>query len=219
MALPIPKGISKHHTSPYAAIDVNRPELSAAGKVIFITGGGSGLGLAFAQHFAKAGCTSITITGRRKKVIDEAKASLEKQYRGLKILAVQGDVTDKQAVERAFKQTEEIFGSVNVLINNAGYLPSYIPIASSSVAEWWKGFEVNVLGSFHVLSSFHPVAASDAVVISELTCQESILYISDVSFLTPYRYNICGRERDSAFAECVHCEQDGGGEAVRELRE
>jgi NAD(P)-dependent dehydrogenase (short-subunit alcohol dehydrogenase family) len=166
MAFPIPKGISTYHTSAYAAIDVTRPELSAAGKTVFITGGGTGLGLAFAQHFAKAGCTSIAITGRRQNVINDAKASLEKDFPGLKVLALQSDVTNKQAVEKSLKEVKDTFGPINVLINNAGYLPAYTPISSSSPDEWWTAFETNVRGTYNVLSSFPGVAAPDAVVIN-----------------------------------------------------
>jgi len=169
IAFPTPEGITKYHTTPYASIDVTRPELSAAGKVVLITGGGSGLGFAFAQHFAMAGCTSIVITGRRQDVIDDAKRALEKEYSALRVLAMQGDVTDKQAVVKAFETTTETFGAIDVLINNAGYLPSYTALASSDPDDWWKAFETNVRGSFNVLSSFLFSAASDAVVISKCT--------------------------------------------------
>jgi NAD(P)-dependent dehydrogenase (short-subunit alcohol dehydrogenase family) len=173
MAFPTPKGITKYHTSPYPAINVRRPELSAGGKVVFITGGGSGLGLVFAQHFAMAGCTTIAITGRRQNIIDDAKTSLEKEYSGLRVLALQGDVTDKQAVEAAFEATKETFGVIHVLINNAGYLPAYTALASSDPEDWWMAFETNVRGSFNVLSAFLPAAASNAVVFSKCTIQSS----------------------------------------------
>jgi len=48
------------HTSPYAAISATRPELSTAGKSIFITGGGSGIGPGIAHAFATSGAKKIT---------------------------------------------------------------------------------------------------------------------------------------------------------------
>ncbi|KAH7402745.1 hypothetical protein BKA66DRAFT_436145 [Pyrenochaeta sp. MPI-SDFR-AT-0127] len=167
MAFSKPKGIDTYHTTPYAAIDVTRPELSTAGKVVFITGGGSGLGLAFAEHFAKAGSTQIAITGRRQNVLDEAQKSIQAAYPKTTVLTLQGDVVDRQAVDAAFKQTHKTFGPIDILINNAGYLPAYEAIGKeSSPEDWWSGFSANVRGSHNVLSAFLPTAAADAVVIN-----------------------------------------------------
>ncbi|KAF2823307.1 NAD(P)-binding protein [Ophiobolus disseminans] len=166
MNFPAPAEISTYHNKSYPTIDISRPKLSAAGKTVFIIGGGSGLGLAFAQHFAKAGCTRIVITGRRSNVLNAAKSSLEKEFNDLKLLALQGDVTDRTAVEAAFRTSHETFGTIDVLINNAGYLPDLGPISSALQSDWWKGFEINVLGSFNVLSSFVPVGAQNAVVVN-----------------------------------------------------
>jgi NADP-dependent 3-hydroxy acid dehydrogenase YdfG len=159
--------LSFYETKPYAAIDVTRPELSAADKVVLITGGSAGLGFAFAEHYAKAGCTKITITGRRQQILDDAKSKIEKQYPHTKVLAIRADVTDRSAVSTAFQTTNSTFGPVNVLINNAGYLPAYEFIGQeTSAADWWSGFEINVRGSHNVLCAFLPVAAPDATVIN-----------------------------------------------------
>lgn len=167
MAFPRPKGIETYHTKPYASIDVTRPELSTAGKVVLITGGGSGLGLAFAEHFAKAGSTQIAITGRRQNVLDEAQKSIQAAYPNTTVLTLQSDVVDRQAVDAAFKQTHKTFGPINILINNAGYLPAYEFIGQETSADdWWSGFSTNVRGSHNVLSAFLPTAAPDAVVIN-----------------------------------------------------
>ena len=80
MKLTVPEGIKTFHTKPYPLLDVTRPELSAAGKVVLITGGGSGIGLVVAGHFAKAGSKTVAITGRRQNVLDEAKQSIESTY-------------------------------------------------------------------------------------------------------------------------------------------
>lgn len=156
-----------YKTKPYATIDVTRPELSAANKVVFITGGGAGLGLAFAEHYAKAGCTKITITGRRQQVLNDAKSRIQTAYPNTKVLALRADVTDRSAVSTAFQTTKSTFGPVSVLINNAGYLPAYEFIGQETSADdWWSGFEINVRGSHNVLCAFLPVAAPDATVIN-----------------------------------------------------
>lgn len=169
MAFPIPKGISTYHTSPYPSIDINRPELSTAGKVVLITGGGTGIGLATAQHFAAAGCTSLAITGRRAKVLAEAQKLIQDKYPATKVLTLASDVTNREGMVEAFKRTAETFGqNINVLINNAGYLPSYQSQGSAEKDsdEWWKAFVVNVRGAHNVLNAFLPVTAPDATVIN-----------------------------------------------------
>jgi NAD(P)-dependent dehydrogenase (short-subunit alcohol dehydrogenase family) len=82
------------------------------GEHVLITGGGSGLGFGMATAFAAAGA-NVTIVGRRKDVLEEAKSKIAGN-----VLAVDGDVkTDgKSILERAVKQ----YGPVTVLVNNAG---------------------------------------------------------------------------------------------------
>ncbi|KAF1841631.1 NAD(P)-binding protein [Cucurbitaria berberidis CBS 394.84] len=127
MEFPTPKGIETYHTKPYAAIDVSRPEVSAAGK-----------------HFAKAGSLKIAITGRRQQILDEAQKKIESAYPKTTVLTLQGDVADRAAVTTAFKKTLKTFGPIDVLVSNAGYMPGYEPIGGeTSPDEWWSTFETN----------------------------------------------------------------------------
>jgi NAD(P)-dependent dehydrogenase (short-subunit alcohol dehydrogenase family) len=170
MAFPNPDGINTYHTKPYPLINVTRPELSAAGKVVLITGGGSGIGLATAEKFAEAGSKTVAITGRRQQVLDEAKQKIESAYPGTKVLALQGDVTDRAAVDAAFKKTKDAFGPIDILVNNAGHLADFEPIGKeTSTDDWWRGFETNVKGSHHVLTAFLQTAAHDATVLNLTT--------------------------------------------------
>jgi NAD(P)-dependent dehydrogenase (short-subunit alcohol dehydrogenase family) len=167
MAFPLPQGISTYHTKPYPAIDISRPELSTTGRVVFITGGGSGLGLAFAQHFAAAGSTQIAITGRRQKVLLDAQKLIQGKHPATKVLTLQSDVVDRDGVIAAFKKTAETFGKVDILVNNAGYLPAYELLGSETLPDdWWSAFSINVRGSHNVLSAFLPVATQNATVLN-----------------------------------------------------
>jgi NAD(P)-dependent dehydrogenase (short-subunit alcohol dehydrogenase family) len=168
-SFPTPQGISTYHTTSYPSIDVSRPELSTSGKVILITGGGTGLGLAFAQHFAAAGSTSIAITGRRANVLLDAQKLIQEKYPKTKVLTLPSDVTDRAAIATAFKQTTDTFGAkVDILINNAAYLTDWnlIGADTENADDWWSTFSINVRGSHNVLSAFLSVAAPDATVIN-----------------------------------------------------
>src|ERR1700733_6695160 len=90
-----------HHHS-YPAIDPSRPELSAKGKVVLITGGGQGIGKATARAFAQANAYAVIITGRTQKTLLQTKSELEKINPVAKIRVFVGDVVNSDAVRTIF---------------------------------------------------------------------------------------------------------------------
>ncbi len=87
-----------------------------AGKVAFITGGGSGAGFGQAKVFAKAGC-KVAIADIRQDHLDQAAAELKK--RGAQVHAVKLDITDRAAYARAADEVERALGPVQLLFNTA----------------------------------------------------------------------------------------------------
>lgn len=86
-------------------------------KVVIITGGSSGIGKACAEAFGKAGA-KIVITGRKQQPLNETHLYLEKK--GVLCLAILADVADENQCKRVIEQTLNTFGTIDVLINNAG---------------------------------------------------------------------------------------------------
>ncbi|MBL4845347.1 MAG: SDR family oxidoreductase [Planctomycetes bacterium] len=127
-----------------------------AGKVIVITGGGTGLGKSMALRFAELGA-KLVLTSRRQEVIDEAKAEIEAA--GGEALAVTCDVRDFPQVEAMMEAAVEHFGRVDCLVNNAAgnfLCPSekLSPNAFASV------LGIVLQGSFHCALAFgHHVIA------------------------------------------------------------
>lgn len=94
--------------------------MSLQGKVAWITGGGSGIGLAGAIELAKAGCL-VVISGREADKLDAA--VIDAQARGAPAGAISSaplDVADKAAVRRVAAQIEADFSRVDILVNSAG---------------------------------------------------------------------------------------------------
>ncbi len=87
------------------------------GKVAFITGGDSGIGLGIARAFVDAGM-KIVITYRTKSHLDEAMELLKPA--GDRVHAVNLDVTDRAGFEKAAVETIDKFKKVHVVVNNAG---------------------------------------------------------------------------------------------------
>ena len=153
------------HNASYPAISPSNPALSVAGKTIFVTGGGAGIGLATARAFAAAGASTVAISGRTEKTLLSAKSGIESAHKGVKVLTFVADVTDQKAVDAAFASA----GKVDLLVHNAAYLPRLVAISESSIQDWWSGFEINVKGSFIVTQAFLKKAASDATLIDVTT--------------------------------------------------
>jgi NAD(P)-dependent dehydrogenase (short-subunit alcohol dehydrogenase family) len=87
------------------------------GRVAFVTGGGSGLGRHFATVLAGAGAR-VVIAGRRGDKLAETVAIVEDA--GGEVCAVEMDVDDEAWVRRAFDRAEDRFGTIEILLNNAG---------------------------------------------------------------------------------------------------
>ena len=114
---------NKWHNKPYPAIDPSRPELSAKGKFVVVTGGGSGIGLATAIAFAQAGAKTIGILGRRLKVLKAAAAEITQQATAsdVKVLFESVDTSQRASLDAAVGNlTREAGGAkINVLVASA----------------------------------------------------------------------------------------------------
>jgi len=174
---PFPSPVSWHNAS-YDAIDPSLPALSAKGKTIAITGAGTGIGFAMARAFAKAGATKIAILGRTEKTLLAAKDSIEATYQNTSISVFTADVSNEDSVKAAFENIKSTIGLVDVLVSNAGYLPDIESIEHISVDEWWRGYEVNVKGTFIVAkTALAVILAQDAVVLNITTAIATLPYI------------------------------------------
>jgi len=86
-------------------------------KVVLVTGGSSGLGLAIARAFGRSGA-SLAVAGLEPELVQQAQAQLTEQ--GIAALGLCADVTRQPDVDRLFDQTLERFGRLDVLVNAAG---------------------------------------------------------------------------------------------------
>ncbi|KAL8700834.1 MAG: hypothetical protein Q9224_000782 [Gallowayella concinna] len=157
---PSPTKVIHHDT--YKGIDPTKSELSAKNKRVLITGGGSAIGRAIAKAFATARAKEIAITGRTEAALFETKELIETESPGVTVTPIVADITDQQAIEDAFLS----FGTVDILVNNAGFMPDLHPIKDSPLNEWWRGFEINVKGSFIVTQAFLKVASPSAALVN-----------------------------------------------------
>jgi NAD(P)-dependent dehydrogenase (short-subunit alcohol dehydrogenase family) len=114
---------------------------SLKGRVALVTGASSGLGIQFAKALAENGA-SVTLVARRADRLAALKAEIE--GKGGKAVAIEADVTDTAAMARAFDAAEKAFGTVTILVNNAGIAQSPRRAIDVSVEEWRKVLGVNL---------------------------------------------------------------------------
>ena len=117
------------------------------GKVAFITGGASGIGLGMAKAFAKAGMKCV-LADLRDDHIDQARAWFEEEGRSDQVLLLKLDVTDRAAYAAAADEAERAFGKIHVLCNNAGIGIS-AEVSKASYEDWDWGVDVNLTGVFN----------------------------------------------------------------------
>jgi NAD(P)-dependent dehydrogenase (short-subunit alcohol dehydrogenase family) len=119
------------------------------GKVAFITGGGSGVGLGMAKAFVSAGMR-VAIADIRADHLETANAVLEGE-----VHAIQLDVTDREAFARAAEETERVFGNVHVVCNNAGIM-LFNDMTEATYQDWDWVFGVNLGGVVNGVVTFVP---------------------------------------------------------------
>lgn len=132
------------------------------GKVVVITGGNSGIGLATAKAFAARGA-KVVISGRDRKTLDAAIREI-----GGDVLAVQSDVSKLSDIDRLFDETKTKFGRVDVLFVNAG-VAKFAPLQETTEALFDESVSINLKGAFFTIQKALPVLNDNASIILNTT--------------------------------------------------
>ncbi|KAG4423541.1 hypothetical protein IFR04_003364 [Cadophora malorum] len=158
------------HRNPYPSISPSRPELSAAGKIVFITGGGSGIGKATAIGFAQAGAKAIAIFGRRIGNLKSTAEEIKKANPAgtTKVIFESADISQRQSLETAFANalSKAGGGKIDVIVNNAGSLKPGSPVTVYPEKDLRDSIESNLIGSYYVIQAATPLLASNAKVLN-----------------------------------------------------
>jgi 3-oxoacyl-[acyl-carrier protein] reductase len=113
------------------------------GKVALVTGASKGIGAAIAQAYGAEGASVVVNYASSKIGANGVVAEIAK--RGGKAVAVQGDMSKLEDVQRLFAETHKAFGRLDVLVNNAGVY-EFLPLEQVTPEHFHKQFNVNVLG-------------------------------------------------------------------------
>jgi NAD(P)-dependent dehydrogenase (short-subunit alcohol dehydrogenase family) len=134
-----------------------------AGKIALITGGNSGIGLATAEEFLKAGA-SVVITGRDPATLRGAVAQLDGLAPADRLAAVQSDVTVGEQLDRVMDEVRRRYHRLDVLFVNAG-IAEFVPFDEATEEHFGRIFDTNVKGAYFTIQKALPLLAPGASII------------------------------------------------------
>lgn len=136
--------------------------MSFTGKVVVVTGAGSGMGRSMVHEFGQRGARVVALD------INEATARESIAALGSDALALALDVSDAESVDRVMAEALDWAGRVDVLCNNAGVVDSFRPAHEIPLAEWHRILAVDLTGPFLMARSVIPtmLAQGSGVIIN-----------------------------------------------------
>lgn len=121
-------------------------------KIVVVTGGGSGIGLAVARTLAEQGC-QVVIGGRRAEVLETAATACQVEP---PIRCHQLDVAERESVETFFAWVKDELGDVDILVNSAGGNIADRTMTAMKPDEWDRVLKINATGAYNCMHAVLP---------------------------------------------------------------
>jgi NAD(P)-dependent dehydrogenase (short-subunit alcohol dehydrogenase family) len=115
-----------------------------SGKVAVVTGASRGIGQAIAECYAEAGA-KVVIASRKQEALDTVAAGIKDK--GGEVLAVAAHSGSKDALQALVQRTIEVYGTVDILVNNSATNPHFGTLLDAEDSMWQKTIEVNLMGN------------------------------------------------------------------------
>ena len=128
-------------------------QIDLKNKSAVVTGGAQGIGLAIAERFIASGA-SVCLWDRDEKMVNKTAASLASKGR---VETAVMDVTDLESVKNAASQTKDAFGSINILVCNAGIAGPTMKVWEYPPEEWQNVIDIDLTGVFNCLHAVTPI--------------------------------------------------------------
>lgn len=125
--------------------------MDMSGKTVMITGASRGIGAAAARRFAAAGA-NVALVARSSDTVAELAGEI-----GGQAVAIPCDISRYWELEQAVRNALKAFGSLDVLINNAGVIEPISTLAEAGPEEWGEVIDINLKGVFHGMRAALPV--------------------------------------------------------------
>ena len=127
--------------------------MSFTGKTVLVTGAAVGIGRAVAIKFAQNGA-KVAIVDINTDKLEKVKKEIEKYTK--EVIAIKCDISNQTSVCEAVKEATDVFGSVDILINNAAVWRDISSILNTSIELWRRYFDINVFGTVNCIKAVLP---------------------------------------------------------------
>jgi NAD(P)-dependent dehydrogenase (short-subunit alcohol dehydrogenase family) len=177
------------------------------GRTAVVTGGASGMGLAFAEAFARLG-TNVVLADIEEAALRTAAGAIESL--GVSVVPVVTDVADGAAMDHLAEVTRSQFGPPDVVCLNAGVTSPSLPIEQLTANDWKWVFDVNLWGVVHGLRVF--LADMKARNSGHVVMTASVAGLTSFPLMAPYNAT---KHAVVTIAETLHAELANDASGVR----
>jgi 3-oxoacyl-[acyl-carrier protein] reductase len=118
-------------------------------KTALITGSARGLGKAIAERYASLGANIIINYSKDKSSADEVVSNIKAM--GVKVIAIQADVSKVAEIERLFSEAKKVFGKIDIVVANAGIELVETPVVDFTEAQFDHVFSINTKGTYFTM--------------------------------------------------------------------
>ena len=196
---PFPSPTSTWHTKTHQSISPTRPELSAKGKTVIVTGGGTGIGAETARSFAEAGAARIALLGRREQPLLDTKTSIKHKFAEVEVFVAATDVTKKSEVDAAFAKFVGD-GKIHVLVSNAAMTGPHESVRDVDSDKFLDAIQQNLRGSLFVAQAFLRYASTEAVAIEVSSSAAHLNFAPEFASYSIAKLAVCRLWDSLAFA-------------------
>ncbi|MFN8356860.1 MAG: glucose 1-dehydrogenase [Spirosomataceae bacterium] len=144
------------------------------GKVALITGASKGIGEAIARYLAAYGA-KVVISSRKQSELDVV--ANEMRQEGAEVAAIAAHAGDMEQLKELVQKSIDVFGGIDILVNNAATNPVFGPVLDCSESAFDKIMQINVKAPFELAKMVHPIMKQRG--------GGSIINISSIAGITP----------------------------------
>jgi NAD(P)-dependent dehydrogenase (short-subunit alcohol dehydrogenase family) len=167
-----------------------------SGRVVIVTGASQGIGAGLAATFAASGARVMIVARRADRL---AAVAAEIRSRGGEAVAVAGDVTEEATAQTAVARALEMYGRLDVAVNNATDGPLPALLAEIDSADFERGLATNVHGTFYGMKHQIPaMIASGGGCVVNLSSVAALMGVSHLSAYVAAKAGIIGLTRTAA---------------------